>query len=90
MPPAADEQLLTDAERSGIEYNLKVSLGLDNRHRQMLKVVDILAALSCARRFVIFSYPMNNSSGAGERPSDVIVRLKRIFPRATRFGHTGA
>ena len=86
MPPAADEQLLTDAERSGIEYNLKVSLGLDNRHRQMLKVVDILAALSCARRFVIFSYPMNNSSGAGERPSDVIVRLKRIFPGLHALG----
>ena len=87
-PPVADEQLLTDAERAGIEYNLKVSLGLNSRQRQQLKAVDVLAALGCARSFAIFSYPMNSASGAGERPGDVIVRLRRIFPGLHTHGIT--
>lgn len=80
IPPAADEQLLTDAERSGIEQSLMVSLGLNSKRKQMLKIVDLLAALGSVRKFAIFSYPMNSFGGAGERPSDIVMRLKRIFP----------
>lgn len=86
MPPSQDEQLLTDAERAGIESLLNVSLGLDSRHKQLLRNVDLMAALAGVRSFVIFTYAMSAFSGAGERPGDAILRVKRIFPELKTIG----
>jgi ATP-dependent helicase/nuclease subunit B len=86
MPPSADEQLLTDPERADIESRLKVSLGMNSKQKQLLKSVDLLGVLACAQKYAIFSHAMSNFSGAGERPGDAILRLRRAFPELKSLG----
>ena len=86
QPPEADAQLLTDAERAGIERDMHVFLGYNSEHKQLMESVDLMAALAGAERAVVCSYAISDFSGAGQRPGDFVLRLKNVFPDMKQRG----
>ena len=89
QPPEADAQLLTDAERAGIERDMHVFLGYNSAHKQLMESVDLMAALAGAERAVVCSYAISDFSGAGQRPGDFVLRLKNVFPDMKQRGVSG-
>ena len=89
QPPEADAQLLTDAERAGIERDMHVFLGYNSAHKQLMESVDLMAALAGAARAVVCSYAISDFSGAGQRPGDFVLRLKNVFPDMKQRGVSG-
>ena len=89
QPPEADAQLLTDAERAGIERDMHVFLGYNSEHKQLMESVDLMAALAGAERAVVCSYAISDFSGAGQRPGDFVLRLKNVFPGMKQRGVSG-
>ena len=85
-PPESDAQLLTDAERAGIEQSMHVFLGFNSKQKQLMENVDLMAALSNVERAIICSYSLSDFSGAGQRPNNVVIKLKNAFPDMKQRG----
>ena len=81
LPSANKEEgILSDRDREILK-----DIGMDLASTTKLKVFEeqfmVYTALTLAKRYMMISYPMADFEGKSLRPSIVIPRLKRIFPK---------
>lgn len=81
LPSASkDEGILSDRDRD-ILKNIGVELSSSTKSKVFEEQFMVYTALTLGSRFVMISYPMADFEGKSLRPSIVIPRLKRIFPK---------
>ena len=81
LPSANKEEgILTDRDREMLK-----DMGIELSSTTKLKVFEeqfmVYTALTLASKYMMISYPMADFEGKSLRPSIVIPRIKRIFPR---------
>lgn len=81
LPSASkDEGILSDRDRD-ILKDIGVELSSSTKSKVFEEQFMVYTALTLGSNFIMVSYPMADFEGKSLRPSIVIPRLKRIFPR---------
>ncbi len=75
-----DEGILSDRDR-GILNEIGVKLASTTRNKVFEEQFLLYTALSISSEYLMLSYPMADFEGKSLRPSVVIPRIKKIFPK---------
>ncbi|BCZ43945.1 ATP-dependent helicase/deoxyribonuclease subunit B [Clostridium gelidum] len=75
-----DEGILSDKDR-GILNEIGVKLASTTRNKVFEEQFLLYTALSISSEYLMLSYPMADFEGKSLRPSIVIPRIKKIFPK---------
>jgi len=75
-----DEGILSDRDR-GILNEIGVKLASTTRNKVFEEQFLLYTALSISSEYLMLSYPMADFEGKSLRPSIVIPRIKKIFPK---------
>ena len=75
-----DEGFLNDNDRHVLE-NLDVELAKDSVQNIYEEQFSIYKAFSTAENEIYLSYPVSDSDGTGLRPSNLVGKIKKIFPK---------
>lgn len=78
--PFKDEGILTDHDRTELRSK-GVELALDTRERTFEQQHLVYTALTTPSAYLYLSYAVSDNEGKALRPSMVISRLKRLFPK---------
>lgn len=79
-----DEGMLSDKDRNALR-ELGLELAPDTKTQAFDEQFLLYSALTKAGGSLIISYPLGDSEGKGLRPSTIISKLKRIFPKMERL-----
>ncbi len=79
-----DEGMLSDKDRNALK-ELGLELAPDTKTQAFDEQFLLYSALTKAGGSLIISYPLGDSEGKGLRPSTIISKLKRIFPKMERL-----
>lgn len=77
---STNEGILNDTEREELN-NIGMELGSDTLSKTYEEEFLVYTALTIARESLVISYPVSDLNGKGRRPSRVISKIKRIFPK---------
>ncbi|MBL4935838.1 helicase-exonuclease AddAB subunit AddB [Clostridium sp. YIM B02515] len=81
FPKAADEEgILNDRDREYLK-SLGVELAADTKAQAFEEQFLIYRSLSMAGKFLRISYPIADVEGRSMRPSIIISKLKKVFPK---------
>lgn len=84
--PADASGLFQSAERELLSREKGIWMAPDASDRGRLQEIDLSAALSLARQYVVFSFPQSDSNGGALLPGAVIGRVRSIFPKLRLSG----
>ncbi len=74
-----DEGLLTDMERDELK-ELGIELAPDTRSKTFEQQYIAYSVLCASSQYIRISYPVSDGEGKTLRPSNIISRLRRVFP----------
>lgn len=81
LPSASkDEGILSDRDRD-ILKDMGIELSSSTKSKVFEEQFMVYTALTLGSKFIMISYPMADFEGKSLRPSIIIPRLKRIFPK---------
>lgn len=81
FPKISDEEgILNDRDREFLK-NLGIELAEDTKAKAFEEQYLIYKSLSIAEKYLNISYPIANFEGKSLRPSFIISRLKKLFPK---------
>jgi len=81
FPKSCDEEgILNDKDREFLKY-LGIELAEDTKAKAFEEQYLIYKSLSIASKYLCISYPIANFEGKTLRPSFIISRLKKLFPK---------
>lgn len=81
---SGDEGVLCDADREDLRL-LGVELAQDTRTKAFEEQYLIYGALTTAERYLRISYPAADIAGRSMRPSIIVTRLKKLFPKINEY-----
>ncbi|ADD01548.1 ATP-dependent nuclease subunit B [Thermoanaerobacter italicus Ab9] len=81
-----DERILTDEDRE-ILTSHDVELDNDTKTKVFEEQFLVYTALTSTSKFLRISYPIADHEGKSMRPSIIISRLKKIFPKIKQFSN---
>ncbi len=73
--------LFQSAERELLGREKGIWMAPDMMERGRLQEIDLSAAMSLARQFVVLTYPQSSAEGGALLPGTIISRIKTIFPQ---------
>lgn len=75
-----EEGILSDRERNLLKEK-GIELGVDTKSRAFQEQFMVYTALAIPSEYLMVTYPMADFEGKSLRPSIIIPRIKKIFPR---------
>lgn len=75
-----DEGIFTDRDRAYLKEK-GIEISLDSKTRSVFEQFLVYTAFSIASDYLFISYPAADMEGKSLRPSMIIPRIKRIFPK---------